>query len=457
MGKKALCLIFAFLLSIESFAAVVSDNDGSAFITKAEFDSLKNNFQAILDSYNTGIDSKIDAAISSYIAGVKAEKEEEKENIFDTYKTYTDQKIANIKWNKATNFNLNVATYSYGDSQKIYQETTWFLCCGRTYNKAGYQYLKGPTLSSTLEDRIEVGTGNNIIAWGQYAPSCQVRSDPVKIDTADADQWTWAPTGTWLYSDIMRQETKVSQGFSANWPYGYTEHQYGKYTEVLPSDLETLDLTKISIAPLSTTYEGTLPPPPSKGAENFVWKNVTATGDGNYGENIYACNSGRSSASGTLPTGYTRTNEAAITGWSIPGYGGEYYANLEARWFRIRKYNELSFDCINSKIGFICPMKCGLPITSAFNCKENDKVQIIAKDFPTDGYLVVYVAKSPSDTWDGKKSSWNTSEYRVTTGSEKQWTLDINENGEYYAFAVWLPDTASVIPKISIRRIISSD
>ena len=70
MGKKALCLIFAFLFSINSFAAVVSDNDGSAFITKAEFDSLENNFQSQLDAYNTSIDSKIDAAIASYLAGI---------------------------------------------------------------------------------------------------------------------------------------------------------------------------------------------------------------------------------------------------------------------------------------------------------------------------------------------------------------------------------------------------
>ena len=40
MWKKALCLIFAFLFSINSFAAVVSDNDGAAFVTKAEFVAL---------------------------------------------------------------------------------------------------------------------------------------------------------------------------------------------------------------------------------------------------------------------------------------------------------------------------------------------------------------------------------------------------------------------------------
>lgn len=72
--KKVLALLFVLLLACENFAAVVSDNDGSAFITKAEFDSLKNNFQSQLNQYNTSIDGKIDTAISSYLAGIKTEK-----------------------------------------------------------------------------------------------------------------------------------------------------------------------------------------------------------------------------------------------------------------------------------------------------------------------------------------------------------------------------------------------
>ena len=72
--KRVLALFLVVLMSIESFAAVVSDNDGSAFITKAEFDSLKNNFQAQIDQYNTSIDSKIDGAIASYLAGITVAK-----------------------------------------------------------------------------------------------------------------------------------------------------------------------------------------------------------------------------------------------------------------------------------------------------------------------------------------------------------------------------------------------
>ena len=76
MCKKALCLIFAFLFSIESFAAVVSDNDGAAFVTKAEFEALKENFANQVTNYNASIDSKIDGAIASYLAGTRMAKTE---------------------------------------------------------------------------------------------------------------------------------------------------------------------------------------------------------------------------------------------------------------------------------------------------------------------------------------------------------------------------------------------
>lgn len=65
-------IIFFVMISISAnvFAVAVSDNDGSAFITKAEYDSLKNSFQTQLDFFNTQIDSKIDNAIASYLSGI---------------------------------------------------------------------------------------------------------------------------------------------------------------------------------------------------------------------------------------------------------------------------------------------------------------------------------------------------------------------------------------------------
>ncbi len=72
--KRYIALILVLLFSIESFAAVVGDNDGAAFITKAEFDSMKNDFQSQLDRYNSSLDNKIDGAIASYLSGVRIAK-----------------------------------------------------------------------------------------------------------------------------------------------------------------------------------------------------------------------------------------------------------------------------------------------------------------------------------------------------------------------------------------------
>ena len=78
-----LSILLIFLMCINSVAAVVSDNDGAAFITKAEFDSLKNNFQNLIDNYNKSIDNKIDGAIASYLAGINLQNKISSTFLFD--------------------------------------------------------------------------------------------------------------------------------------------------------------------------------------------------------------------------------------------------------------------------------------------------------------------------------------------------------------------------------------
>ena len=58
------------LINMLTFAAVVSDNDGSAFVTKSEFEALKKDFASQVSNYNSSIDAKIDGAIASYLAGI---------------------------------------------------------------------------------------------------------------------------------------------------------------------------------------------------------------------------------------------------------------------------------------------------------------------------------------------------------------------------------------------------
>ena len=93
MFKRFFTLLLVVLMSIESIGAVVSDNDGSAFITKAEFDSLKNNFQSQIDQYNTSIDSKIDGAIASYLAGISMEKKSVLSNLIPAYQAVDNYSI----------------------------------------------------------------------------------------------------------------------------------------------------------------------------------------------------------------------------------------------------------------------------------------------------------------------------------------------------------------------------
>lgn len=76
MVRKVLCLVFALIFSINSMAAVVSENDGSAFTTKSEFEALKKNFADQIEQYNLSIDSKIDGSIAYYLAGVNLQKKE---------------------------------------------------------------------------------------------------------------------------------------------------------------------------------------------------------------------------------------------------------------------------------------------------------------------------------------------------------------------------------------------
>ena len=107
--KRIFALLLVVLMSINTFGAVVSDNDGSAFITKAEFDSLKNNFQAQIDQYNTSIDNKIDGAIASYLAGISVSKTQTLPNNYDKIVNNSQKTII---WSSST-------SYSYSPNKPI--------------------------------------------------------------------------------------------------------------------------------------------------------------------------------------------------------------------------------------------------------------------------------------------------------------------------------------------------
>ena len=74
--KKSFVILLIMILSFNSFAAIVSDHDGSAFVTKAEFETMKKDFKNQVKNYNDSIDSKIDGAIAAYLSGLQFAKRE---------------------------------------------------------------------------------------------------------------------------------------------------------------------------------------------------------------------------------------------------------------------------------------------------------------------------------------------------------------------------------------------
>lgn len=78
-------ILLCMVLAITANAAEVNDIDKNAFITKAEFDSLKNQYQSILDKYNSTVEYKVDAAIASYVAGVTMDISHTQQSNIDTY------------------------------------------------------------------------------------------------------------------------------------------------------------------------------------------------------------------------------------------------------------------------------------------------------------------------------------------------------------------------------------
>lgn len=154
--KYVKCIIPLILIAnIITFAAVVSDNDGSAFITKSEYDSLKNNFQSQLDSYNTSIDAKIDNAVASYLAGIKAEKVTKLTNI------YEDLGGKDIKFGKP-NISPTIKPVS---GWGLYYLNCWQSGYIAAYPGAGYNAIKDASSSSWWSSSAGGGTLGQFLVY----------------------------------------------------------------------------------------------------------------------------------------------------------------------------------------------------------------------------------------------------------------------------------------------------
>ena len=147
--RLLVCITMIFSLVVMNFAAVVTDNDGSAFISKAEFDSLKNDFQSQLNEYNVNIDSKIDDAISAYLTGIVIQKKSELTNLYNSMggsriRWYTNSTLwaSNVKRPKA-----ELAPFFY-----VWPSSSY-------YSKYRYHYYRINTPYNVVSENSTTGGG----------------------------------------------------------------------------------------------------------------------------------------------------------------------------------------------------------------------------------------------------------------------------------------------------------
>ena len=238
--KRILALFLVVLLSIESFCAVVGDNDGSAFITKAEFDSLKNDFQNQIDQYNTSIDSKIDGAIASYLAGINVSKSKMKNplcsSIYEPNITFHGKNDAfgypRLDVDGQHGYNIYNFLFNY-----------FMMVHDRTNKKIGARLIQHRT---TINDNIFEFIINGAFRDNKYYISSWAENANITLiaynyspdyGTSSTDDvglhWAWR-SSTWYYGVNPRLAQSFGNNMSSYvcWPDTNSTHANYSYDEI---------------------------------------------------------------------------------------------------------------------------------------------------------------------------------------------------------------------------------
>ena len=216
--KRALALFIIVIINFNSFSAVVSSNDGSAFITKAEFDALVNDFNSRIEDYEKSIDAKIDGAIAEYLAGLATSSLVQRTPICisvygdnftfhnaDGYnRTYHDT-INNIVWGS---YNLRLAginlvrSTSYNGAALMVDSWIFPDSKFRTLYKLDWGAVNNEWIFNSIAEDAIVNW-----KWIRYAPKYTISSNSIS-----RVYWAWA-TSVW-YSDINPVTSTISLGTS---------------------------------------------------------------------------------------------------------------------------------------------------------------------------------------------------------------------------------------------------
>ena len=152
MGKLIKQLIYiltvcaTFVLQMNCFAAVVSDNDGSAFVSKQEFEAMKTNFNHQITKYNESIDGKIDGAIAQYLAGLRLEKKVALDVVYPYIAEWTSSttmsydNVNDKKWKFEATFEQPNREY-WSKFKYLYNNDLYYYTFKKNYNNR-YEWKK---------------------------------------------------------------------------------------------------------------------------------------------------------------------------------------------------------------------------------------------------------------------------------------------------------------------------
>ena len=97
MFTRLIAILSILAMSTNSFAAV-GGNDGSAFVTKAEFDALVNTFNEQMDNYAASLETKVDGAIANYLTSLDSTQTIALENYIEAAKNANIKNVQFMKW-----------------------------------------------------------------------------------------------------------------------------------------------------------------------------------------------------------------------------------------------------------------------------------------------------------------------------------------------------------------------
>ena len=177
--KSIIILSLAFVHMINPFyAAIIADYDGSAFITKSDFEELKANFADQIVNYENSIDSKIDGAIAAYLAGVRLQTTSDEKMIyfswsnieFINYEILPEFKVPSYNWWVTAGW-FSDGTFTSGSGASAYDKKAANVCGYKQFKRVwgDNETCIRPKATLLYGDESNVGK----VAWD----GCAVRWD----------------------------------------------------------------------------------------------------------------------------------------------------------------------------------------------------------------------------------------------------------------------------------------